>query len=387
MNHALSSVASVRRSAIRVAETVGVVDSPSLLDEFILANLATLIASTRERVTLRSSPRPVGAEESGGVPIFLEQLVVALRLARSTPAVDHEEIRRSARQHGRDLLGLGISIAQVVHAYGDVSQAVSELAVERGAPIEADEFNTMNLCIDNAIAAAVSEYSRKSEATITGKGTERLGILAHELRNLLNVATLSFENISSGRVAVGGSTGLLHARSLVGLSQLIDRSLADVRLDAGISPGETITVASLLEEVEIGAMLQAQEKGVHLVISRVRQDVQIVGDRQILTAALANLLQNAFKFGRANGTVTLETIANEERVLFEVEDECGGLPPGTLEGMFRPFEQRSTDRSGVGLGLTIARKAAEANGGEVRVRDLPGKGCVFTLDLPRKHVE
>jgi signal transduction histidine kinase len=66
-----------------------------------------------------------------------------------------------------------------------------------------------------------------------------------------------------------------------------------------------------------------------------------------------------------------------------VEDECGGLPPGKVEDLFRPFEQRGTDRSGMGLGLTICRKAAHANHGEILVRDLPGKGCIFTLDLPK----
>ena len=73
-----------------------------------------------------------------------------------------------------------------------------------------------------------------------------------------------------------------------------------------------------------------------------------------------------------------------DRVLFDVEDECGGLPAGKVEELFAPYTQRGRDRSGVGLGLSICLKAARANRGEVGVRDLPGKGCVFTLDLPRR---
>jgi hypothetical protein len=69
-------------------------------------------------------------------------------------------------------------------------------------------------------------------------------------------------------------------------------------------------------------------------------------------------------------------------VLLEVEDECGGLPPGAVTDLFRPFEQRSADRSGLGLGLAIAREGVETNGGEIRARDLPGRGCIFTIDLP-----
>jgi signal transduction histidine kinase len=74
-------------------------------------------------------------------------------------------------------------------------------------------------------------------------------------------------------------------------------------------------------------------------------------------------------------------------VLIEVEDECGGLPAGKAEDLFRPFEQRGTNRSGLGLGLAIARESVETNGGLVRARNLPGRGCVFTIDLPRQAVE
>jgi signal transduction histidine kinase len=51
--------------------------------------------------------------------------------------------------------------------------------------------------------------------------------------------------------------------------------------------------------------------------------------------------------------------------------------------MFRPFAQFDADRSGLGLGLVFARRAAEAMGGAIRVRDVPGTGCVFTVDVPR----
>ncbi len=99
------------------------------------------------------------------------------------------------------------------------------------------------------------------------------------------------------------------------------------------------------------------------------------------------LLHNAFKFTRKRGNVSLTTKATKatnDHVLFAVEDECGGLPPGKSEVVFRPFEQRGTDRSGAGLGLAICLKAAQANDGEILVRDRPGKGCIFTLDLPRR---
>ena len=76
---------------------------------------------------------------------------------------------------------------------------------------------------------------------------------------------------------------------------------------------------------------------------------------------------------------------NADRVLIEVEDECGGLPGDTIN-LFRPFEQRGADRSGLGLGLAYSRWAVEANRGRIYARSIPGKGCVFTVDLPRAVV-
>ena len=89
----------------------------------------------------------------------------------------------------------------------------------------------------------------------------------------------------------------------------------------------------------------------------------IAADRQVLAAVVANLLQNAFKFTRPGTTVTLRVGASAERVLIEVQDECGGLPSGDVNELFRPFEQRSADRTGIGLGLAFSRWGAEANDG------------------------
>ena len=138
-----------------------------------------------------------------------------------------------------------------------------------------------------------------------------------------------------------------------------------------------------IEEVEVGATMEAKGRGVTLTIPAVEPGVDVWVDRQLLAAAIANLLQNAFKFTRPRGHVSLRVSSTEDRVLLDVEDECGGLPPGKAADLFRPFDQRSSDRKGLGLGLSISRKIVEANGGEIRMRDLPGIGCVMTIDLPR----
>jgi signal transduction histidine kinase len=356
-----------------------------MLASFIAANREAIIAGSRARVAARTSPRATMDELTNGIPVFLDQLGEALRLAKTSGVIDHEQLGLSAARHGRDLFRMGLTVGQVVHDYGDVCQIVTDLASQQAQPISGEDFRLLNLCLDDAIAGAVTEYARGREGAIHDEATERLGVLAHEIRNLLNVGTIAFELLKEGKVAIGGSTGQLLGRSLVGLAKLVDRSLANVRIDAQLDV-VPIAVAGFLEEIEIAASMQAQTLGIHLIVHPVARGVVVEGDRQILMAALFNLLQNAFKFSHSGATVSFGTRVTAERVLFEVEDECGGLPPGKVEELFMPFSQRSEDRSGVGLGLSICLKAAKASRGEVSVRDLPGKGCVFILNLPRKPV-
>ncbi len=355
-----------------------------MLNDFLVANRAEILARARTRVAARRAPVPTEVELTTGLPAFLDQLVHALRLALSSDVIDHDAITTAAAEHGSSLLRQGFTVAQVVHDYGDLCQVITELVVEQGSAITTEEFRTLNLCLDDAIAGAVTEYARLREGTIRDEGTERLGVLAHEMRNVLNAAMLSFDSIKRGVVAPGGSTSLLHGRSLLNLRNLIDRSLADVRLDAGMQNLEPVGVAELMEEVEISAYIQAGAREIHFTVAPVDAAVTVAADRQILAAAAANLLQNAFKFTPRGGHVSLTARATPKRVLIEVADECGGLPPGRAEELFKPFHQRGADRSGLGLGLSISLKAVNAMHGELRVHDHPGKGCVFTIDLPRR---
>jgi signal transduction histidine kinase len=355
-----------------------------MLDAFILSNRDAIVTRAHSRVRARARLAASDDDLSNGIPVFLDQLGDALRLAKSTDAIDHDALGKSAGRHGHDLLLQGLTVGQVVHDYGAVCQTITELAVEQDATISAFEFKTLNLCLDDAIAEAVSEFGRQREREITHEGSERLGVLAHALRSALNTAMLSFDSIQSGRVAASGSTGLVHARSLLSLRTLIDESLAEVRLEAGVLHVETILVAEFIEEVEIGALVQARARGLNFAITSVDRSVAVEGDRQLLASAISNLLQNAFKLTPKRGNVSLTVDASSDRVLFAVEDECGGLPLGKAEDLALPLAQRGSHSSDAGLGLSICIKAAKANGGEVRVRDMPGKGCVFTLDLPRK---
>ena len=355
-----------------------------MLQDFVEENRDRILDRARARAIERSGESTSDTDRANGLPVFLDQLREALRKATEREAVDHTEIQKSAHQHGDDLFRHGLSVDQVVHDYGDVCQVITALAAEQDAFVDITEFRTLNLCLDDAIAGAVTAYSAAHDRRISDQGTERLGILAHELRNALNSAILAFSSIKRGVVAASGSTSSTLDRSHLRLQSLIDRSLADVRLDAGLSNLEHVPIREIVEVVAVGAALSAQTRGLHLAVTKVENTAFIEADRQVIEAAVANLHNNAIKFTRPGSTVKLRAVTTATRVLIEVEDECGGLPPGKAEDLFRPFEQRGADRSGLGLGLGICRKAAKASAGELRVRDLPGHGCIFTLDLPRK---
>ena len=357
-----------------------------MLQEFITLNRNEIIERCRAKVATRSVPPPTEAEINHGVPLFLDQLVDALREGGDKLS---PEISRSAVLHGHDLLLQGFTVSQVVHDYGDICQTITELALEQNAPVSTDDFRTLNRCLDDAIAGAVTEFGRgRNQSTLDGetaRGNERLGFLAHELRNLLNTSLLAFDVLKTGDVGVGGSTGKVLHRNLVGARDLIGQSLAEVRLTQGIQNREQFAVAGFIEDVAQAASLEAHERDITFTVIPVKDGIEIEADRQVLASAISNLLQNAFKFTRPRTIVTLRVGANADRVLIEVEDECGGLPGDTIN-LFRPFEQRGADRSGLGLGLAYSKWAVEANRGRISARTIPGSGCVFTVDLPRAAV-
>lgn len=353
-----------------------------MLLEFILENRAELIRRTREKVQARSAPRATPEEIERGVPLFLNQFTDLLKATQPQASPRTPAINTTATRRGNELLRRGFSIAQVVHDYGDICQAVTELAGNYSKQFDTSEFHLLNLCLDNAIAEAVTEYSRQRDQDVAEKEVERLGFLAHELRNLVSTATMSFEVLKGGTVAIGGTTGAVLDRTLGALRHLVDRSMAEVRLATGQQRRTRVMLAEFIEEIEVGASLDAKARKIDLTISPIGYGIAVEADRQLLASAVSNLLQNAFKFSPAGGHVSLRARTKADRVLIEVEDECGGLPPGKAEELFRPFERRGADETGLGLGLAITRKSVGASGGQIHVESKPGKGCVFTIELP-----
>src|SRR5688572_28831817 len=327
-----------------------------MLHEFLTVHRADLIDRCRLKVVQRRAPKATDAELEHGIPLFLDQLVKTLRVERTADRARSREVSgasggegsvsseigATAARHGRELLQHGFTVDQVVHDYGDLCQAITDLAFEKETPVEVDEFRTLNRCLDNAIADSVSEFTHQRDLLITDAGVhalnERLGFFAHELRNLIQSATLAVAAIKVGNVGLAGATGAVLHRSLIGLRNLVDRSLADVRVTAGMPVrSQRIALAGFIGEVRMVASLEAQARGCELAVPAVDPSLAVEADRDLLLSAVGNLLQNAFKFTGENTEVLLHAHASGDRVMIDIEDNCGGLPPGDAERMFEPF--------------------------------------------------
>lgn len=368
--------------------------------KFLIHNREELIARCKAKVAQRPQRAATSQQLVHGIPIFLDQLTRTLEAEERGEAAEgtrisgaaggdsaaRSEIGLSAAAHGKELLELGFSVDQVVHDYGDLCQAITDLAVERDAPFSVDEFRTLNRCLDNAIADAVTEFSFQRDLArseeYAAEANQRIGFLVHELRNALGTAMLSVSALELTNMPVGGATGTVLKRSLHALKDLIDKTIGEVRsTQQPASVREQFTVADFLADTAATARLDPNAGRCSFEVVTCDPALAVRANRVLLSAALGNLLQNAFKFTRANGKVQLRALQAGGGVLIQVQDSCGGLPAGSAERMFAPFSQRSADRTGLGLGLSIARKGVEAEGGTLSVQNLPGVGCVFTIEL------
>ena len=218
-----------------------------MLYDFLSRNRDELIRHCREKVSKRYSPAQVPPVVDHGVPLFLQQLVETLAAEHFTalrsesepgPSPVATDIGRAATKHGTELLRLGYTVDQVVHHYGDVCQAVTDLAVKRKANITTDEFRTLNRCLHEAIADAVTAFGEERENVILTQAASlhhRLGALAEEQRRLVDIALQTLAAIQTGNVGATGATGVALVNTPKELRELIEVTLPEIRLISGMT--------------------------------------------------------------------------------------------------------------------------------------------------------
>jgi len=375
-----------------------------MLADFLDAKRLELIDRCKAKVLLR--PREETAQALlHGIPEFLDQLIETLRIEQAPEDGNSErlsglsgasrpirsDLGEAAALHGRELLVGGYSVDEVVHDYGDLCQALTELACESAMAITVTEFHTLNRCLDNAIADAVKEYAYGRKVLAEREALalkERHASLVHEIRNQLHSATLAFALVRDGLVTPNGSTGAIIGRSLSSMATLVDRAIIEARTGVtGLVESKAVSLSRFITDIAASAALAAEERGCRLVVSEIDPTLGIDVDVVLLSGAVSNLLGNAFKFTHHASTVCLDAYATGDQILISVSDQCGGISAAAQEHIFQPFVQSDADRSGLGLGLSISRRYVEASHGTLTYRNVPGEGCIFTIALPRHRFQ
>ena len=317
--------------------------------------------------------------DDAGIPILIDQVEDALRRGRAA----EDEIARAATKYGGLLFARGLTIGELVRGYGTVCDAVTSVGQDLNMSFSNREFEMLNRVLDVAIAASVTEYQRQKAKATADEELQHIGALAHELRNALAAAVMAFSVIKHERIGISGQTSETLDRSLRRMGDLLDRALAEVRLCKDAIPVmEPLRVAGVFDEIAAMVHPDSAARRQSLEID-VDPELEIVTDRQFFTSAVSNLVQNGLKYTPHWGHIHLRARGLDDRFVIEVEDECGGLPANVENALFVPFVRGTTRTTGTGLGLSIVARAAKRLGGDVHARNLPGKGCVFTIELPR----
>lgn len=356
-----------------------------VLHELISAKRDDILARWKLQVRGTLAPEAIPTIELvNHLPRFLDEIQAALRDDAGLKSVGPTpEESTTAKGHGEQRLRLGFSLDSVVREYGALRDAIMGTAKDEKVQISSRDFQVLSDCVITGIAHAVSEYSHQRDAELLRQANEHFAFIAHELRNPLSSAMIAFDLLRQRQQLPedNRTVGALE-RGLQQTSELINQTLQMARVASGIELRRArVTLKGLFEDAELGAAAAADAKEIELRQS-VEQDEPMHLDVRLVRSALGNLLRNAVKYTPTGGVVELRGQITNGRAIIEVEDRCGGLPPGRVEEAFGPFVRLDNRQSGFGLGLAIAKQAVDAHAGSIRVQNLPGKGCIFVLEFP-----
>ncbi len=357
-----------------------------------VSQLAEIIEAQRHEVARRwaeqlfsmgvpESIRPVDVIDN--LQPFLDELIEGLRREQGLHQHVHTvEASAISKGHGRQRFHLGYDLGAVIREYGTLRDVLFQVIEDAGGTPTIRELRVLSKYLINGIADAASQYGLERDAEVRRQAAQHIGFLAHELRNPLGSLRLTVElMLRKGELQPGRATERIE-QGLARLTELIDNSLVEMRLKSVPEPRrETVSLEALLRALAAESAAEIETKNLRLTVDA-SPELSMQADPKLLHSALSNLVRNAVKFTHEGGQLLLRARAGGKRVTVQVEDQCGGLPEGRLQTLFNPFVQLGQDRSGFGLGLAIAKQAVEAHGGELRVHNLPGRGCVFVLDMP-----
>jgi PAS domain S-box-containing protein len=351
------------------------------------AELAAVVRVSGDAILIVSSEGAVAAQNPASQRLYGDLVGLPVR-----------DMVLPARQHEHQRTISALCTASPVASVDSVHRR------DGGAPIEVSV--TYSLIDEPAgsplrVAMVIRDISARKqlESELTQRAVEReqsdrkktefISVLAHELRNPLNVIASAMQALASnGDPASGERLSAICLRNTRHMTRLIDELLDLSRISR-----DDLPIAPRLAKINeiVGRAIELvrptfEGRKHNLEIELPEQALMIRADPTRLIQAISNLLDNAAKYTPPGGRVRVSVIADDRGVHIRVQDDGAGIAPELIGHVFEPFVQGSTNRSGgggLGIGLALVRRIAELHGGTVNVESAGvGLGARFTISLP-----
>jgi signal transduction histidine kinase len=342
-----------------------------------------------------------------GVSPGLEAEIARLGLDAEVPVV--HAIRKGAMisiESAEEFREKYVSLYQNFGELADMQTYLSTPLVHAGETVGAISFHfkeaaavgasdrTFTLLIAQAAATALhrartydAELDKRRHAELLAQAREDvLGVVAHDLRNPLNLIQMTAELMIDEVLPLAKRKEMLDIalRAAKQMNRLIDDLLDTVRLQAGrlSLDVEEVSVEAIMKQAEETYRPLAQRRHLHFE-TEAQDGATVRADPTRVSQIVGNLIGNAIKFSREDGSVRLCAKSEEKQVVFQVVDDGPGIPPDNMSHLFDNFWQaRKNDRRGVGLGLAIVKELVEAHGGKIWVESQVDHGSTFSFSLP-----
>ncbi|HZS87526.1 MAG TPA: ATP-binding protein [Chloroflexota bacterium] len=326
------------------------------------------------------------------------------RLARDTAFAStgvFEAVRRSGATYGIANLGEGVGRVRWYAQPVRNSSGTLVGAIQVGIPIEAyldvQQSLIVLLAITGAIALAcavagglfLGERALQPARLAMARQQAFIADASHELRTPLTLLRANAEVLLRGRRHLSDDDvelldDIVHETAH--MAALADNMLTLARLDAGSPPPERepIDLGALVQDLAKRAMAYGSQHAIDIEV--VAEPAMVLANRTLLEQAILALLDNAVKYNRPGGHITLRTHRSGSTALVEIADTGIGIAPEHLphlgERFYRVDKARSREAGGAGLGLSIARGIATLHGGTLTLASEAGSGTIATLALP-----